>query len=212
MKESTRLRLITVAATLGIIVLFTLIFGSNPIIFVVSLWDIFTTAFQWVLKWVIGGGITAYFVVLVILLGLVYPFAGVAWLFKKTTEWSDKYTDLPRLNNRKPLSQKVFYLIYTTLNIFFALSLIGIIPIIFLKVFGFIYGFWLLCIIFGWLNKGGIKEHSEELTLIAKLMGIIGGIFLLIKIPDIVITYAIVSIFFGGLIFGLFDWIKKRNK
>ena len=74
MKESTRLRLITVAATLGIIVLFTLIFGSNPIIFVVSLWDIFTTAFQWVLKWVIGGGITAYFVVLVILLGLVYHF------------------------------------------------------------------------------------------------------------------------------------------
>ena len=98
------------------------------------------------------------------------------------------------------------------MNIFFALSLIGSIPIIFLKVFGSIYAAWLLYIIFGWLNKGGIKEHSEELTLIAKFIGIIGGIFLLFKIPDIVITYGIVSIFFGGLLFGLFDWIKNRNK
>ena len=208
MKESSRLRIITVAVTLGLIVIFSLISGSNPIIFVIGLWEILATAF----KWVIGGGIMTYFVVAIIFFGLIYPFAGVAWLFKKTTEWSDKYTNLPKLSNRKPLSKQAFYLIYIPLNIFFALSLIGGIPIIFLKVFGYIYAVWLLYIIFGWLSKGGIKEHSEELTLIAKFIGIIGGIFLLFKIPDIVITYGIVSIFFGGLLFGLFDWIKKRNK
>lgn len=208
MSKSARLRLITVAVTIGIILGFSLIFGSNPIMFVIGLWDIFATAF----KWVFSGGIIAYGIVLAIFLGLIYPFAGVAWLFKKTTEWSDKYTNLPKLSNRKPLSKKAFYLIYVPLNIFFALSLIGSIPIIFLKVFGSIYAAWLLYIIFGWLNKGGIKEHSEELTLIAKFIGIIGGIFLLFKIPDIVITYGIVSIFFGGLLFGLFGWIKNRNK
>ena len=208
MKESSRLRIITVAVTLGLIVIFSLISGSNPIIFVIGLWEILATAF----KWVIGGGIMTYFVVAIIFFGLIYPFAGVAWLFKKTTEWSDKYTNLPKLSNRKPLSKQAFYLIYIPLNIFFALSLIGVIPIIFIKVFGYIYAVWLLYIIFGWLSKGGIKEHSEELTLIAKFIGIIGGIFLLFKIPDIVITYGIVSIFFGGLLFGLFDWIKKRNK
>ena len=162
--------------------------------------------------WLFSGGIIVYAIVLAIFLGLIYPFAGVAWLFKKTTEWSDKYTNLPKLSNRSPLSKKAFYFIYMPLNIFFALSLIGVIPIIFIKVFGYIYAVWLLYIIFGWLSKGGIKEHSEELTLIAKFIGIIGGIFLLFKIPDIVITYGIVSIFFGGLLFGLFDWIKKRNK
>ena len=208
MRESARLRLITVAVTLGIIFGFSLIFGSNPIMFIIGLWNIFATAFVWLFS----GGIIVYAIVLAIFLGLVYPFAGVAWLFKKTTEWSDKYTNLPKLSNRKPLSKKAFYLIYITLNIFFALSLIGVIPIIFIKVFGYIYAVWLLYIIFGWLSKGGIKEHSEELTLIAKFIGIIGGIFLLFKIPDIVITYGIVSIFFGGLLFGLFDWIKKRNK
>ena len=208
MRESARLRLITVAVTLGIIFGFSLLFGSNPIMFVIGLWNIFATAFVWLFS----GGIIVYAIVLAIFLGLVYPFAGVAWLFKKTTEWSDKYTNLPKLSNRKPLSKKAFYLIYITLNIFFALSLIGVIPIIFIKVFGYIYAVWLLYIIFGWLSKGGIKEHSEELTLIAKFIGIIGGIFLLFKIPDIVITYGIASIFFGGLLFGLFDWIKKRNK
>ena len=208
MRESARLRLITVAVTLGIIFGFSLIFGSNPIMFVIGLWNIFATAFVWLFS----GGIIVYAIVLAIFLGLVYPFAGVAWLFKKTTEWSDKYTNLPKLSNRNPLSKKAFYLIYIPLNIFFALSLIGVIPIIFIKVFGYIYAVWLLYIIFGWLSKGGIKEHSDELTLIAKFIGIIGGIFLLFKIPDIVITYGIVSIFFGGLLFGLFDWIKKRNK
>ena len=208
MRESARLRLITVALTLGIIFGFSLIFGSNPIMFVIGLWDIFSTAFVWLFS----GGIIFYAIVLAIFLGLIYPFAGVAWLFKKTTEWSDKYTNLPKLSNRSPLSKKAFYLIYIPLNIFFALSLIGVIPIIFIKVFGYIYAIWILYIIFGWLSKGGIKEHSEELTLIAKFIGIIGGIFLLFKIPDIVITYGIVSIFFGGLLFGLFDWIKKRNK
>ena len=64
MRESARLRLITVAVTLGIIFGFSLIFGSNPIMFVIGLWNIFATAFVWLFS----GGIIVYAIVLAIFL------------------------------------------------------------------------------------------------------------------------------------------------
>ena len=153
------------------------------------------------------------------LLGLFFLSFPVLWsilLFQKTCQWSDKYTDLPKLSSTKPLKPKYGYLGFGLLLTFSALTAIEAIPLIYLKIVGILYSAWLFYILIGWLDKGGIKENADELTKIAsvlvKVIGIVGGIYILGKLPDTLFLIALFSPMVLGLLFSLFPWIKNRKK
>ena len=99
---------------------------------------------------------------------------------------------------------------------FSVLTAIEAIPLIYLKIVGILYSAWLFYILIGWLDKGGIKENADELTKIAsvlvKVIGIVGGIYILGKLPDTLFLIALFSPMVLGLLFSLSPWIKNRKK
>ena len=149
---------------------------------------------------------------------LFVPSALVVILFEKTIELSDRYTKLPRFSGRKPINQKVGITLFILFSIFISASLIGAItiPLVFLKIIGILYLAWFFCILLGWLDKGGIKANASELTTIASVIlkgiGIVGGIYILMNLPNSVVLFLI----FGPIVFGslweLFILIKNRKK
>ena len=156
------------------------------------------------------------FIGLLGLFALSFPVLGVIKLFQETCKWSDKYTNLPKLSSVKPLKSKVFLLVFGLLLTFAALTVIEAIPFIYLKVIAILYSAWLFYILLGWLDKGGIKENADDLTniasILAKGIGILGGIYILLTLPNSVVLL----LFFGPIVFGillnLFSWIKNKKK
>ena len=90
----------------------------------------------------------------VILAGLVLflPSSLALILLFKTSELSDRYTDLPKFSGRKPINRKVFYIFFVLFSAFLTSSILGLVPLIFLKVVGIIYGFWAVHIFVRWLS------------------------------------------------------------
>ena len=156
------------------------------------------------------------FIGLLGLFALSFPVLGVIKLFQETCKWSDKYTNLPKISSAKPLKSKVFILVFGLLLTFAALTVIEAIPFIYLKVIAILYSAWLFYILLGWLDKGGIKENADDLTTIASILakgiGIVGGIYILLNLPNNVVLL----LFFGPMVFGillnLFSWIKNKKK
>ena len=91
---------------------------------------------------------------MVILAGLVLflPSSLALILLLKTSELSDRYTDLPKFSGRKPINKKVFYVYFVLFSAFLTSSILGLVPLIFLKVVGIIYGFWAVHIFVRWLS------------------------------------------------------------
>ena len=155
-------------------------------------------------------------IVMIVGLFLFVPSVLVVILFEKTIELSDRYTKLPRFSGRKPINQKVGITLFILFSIFISASLVGVIPLVFLKIIGILYLPWIFYILLGWLDKGGIKANASELTTIASVIlkgvGILGGIYILINLPNSVVLF----LFFGPMVFGLlwnlFIWIKNRKK
>ena len=149
---------------------------------------------------------------------LFLPSSLVVILFGKTFELSDRYTKLPKFSGRKPINRKVGIALFILFSIFVSSSLLGAIsiPLVFLKIIGILYATWIFYILLGWLDKGGIKANAGELTTIAsgilKVIGILGGIYILVNLPSSVVLFLI----FGPIVFGslwnLFIWIKNRKK
>ena len=146
---------------------------------------------------------------------LFLPSSLVVILFGKTFELSDRYTKLPKFSGRKPINQKVGIALFILFSIFVSSSLVGAIPFVFLKIIGILYSAWIFYILIGWLDKGGIKANADELTTIASVIlkgiGIIGGIYILVNLPNSVVLF----LFLGPIVFGslwnLFIWIKNRK-
>jgi len=137
-------------------------------------------------------------------------------LFVKTSELSDRYTKLPKFSGRKPINRKVGIALFILFSIFVSSSLVGLIPFVFLKIIGILYTAWFLYILLGWLDKGGIKANASELTTIASVIlkgiGILGGIYILMNLPNYVVLFLIFGPIVFGLLWNLFIWIKNRKK
>ena len=155
-------------------------------------------------------------IVLAVGLFLFVPSSLVVILFGKTFELSDRYTKLPRFRGRKPINQKVGIALFILFSIFVSSSLVGAIPFVFLKIIAILYAAWIFYILLGWLDKGGIKANAGELTTIAsgilKVIGIIGGIYILVNLPNTVVSFLIFGPIVFGLLWNLFIWIKNRKK
>ena len=147
---------------------------------------------------------------------LAYILSYLIKLFQKTCKWSDRYTNLPKLSSVRPLTKEIFIPLFTLLLAFASFTLLGKIPLIYSKVIGISYAAWLFYIFLGWLDQGGIGENADKLTevvsFIVKCIGVVGGIYILINLPNSVALF----LFFGPMVFGLlanlFFWIKKRKK
>ena len=156
------------------------------------------------------------FIGLIALVFLAGILSSLIQLFQKTCKWSDRYTNLPKLSSVKPLTKKVFIPFFVLLLAFATFTLLGKIPLIYSKVIGISYIAWLFYILLGWLDKGGIKANARELTTIASVIlkgiGIVGGIYILVNLPNSVVLF----LFFGPIVFGLLwnllIWIKNRKK
>ena len=125
---------------------------------------------------------------------------------------------MPKFSGRKPINRKVGIALFILFSIFVSSSLVGAIaiPFVFLKIIGILYLAWIFYILLGWLDKGGIKANASELTTIASVIlkgiGIVGGIYILVNLPNSVVIF----LFLGPIVFGslwnLFIWIKNRKK
>ena len=71
-------------------------------------------------------------------------------LFVKTAELSDRYTPLPKFKGRKPINKKLGIALFILFSFFITSSLFGLIPSVFLKIIGVIYGFWAIQIFVHW--------------------------------------------------------------
>ena len=155
-------------------------------------------------------------IVLAVGLFLFVPSSLVVILFGKTFELSDRYTKLPKFGGRKPINQKLGIALFILFSIFVSSSLVGAIPFVFLKIIGILYSAWIFYILLGWLDKGGIKANAGELTTIAsgilKVIGIIGGIYILVNLPNSVVLFLIFGPIVFGLLWNLLIWIKNRKK
>ena len=155
-------------------------------------------------------------VVFLAIIVLFFPSTLFLQLFLKTSELSDRYTKLPKFGGRKSINQKLGIALFILFSIFVSSSLVGAIPLIFLKIIGILYSAWVFYILLGWLDKGGIKANARELTTIASVIlkgiGIVGGIYILVNLPNSVVLF----LFFGPIVFGLLwnllIWIKNRKK
>ena len=101
-------------------------------------------------------------------------------------------------------------------SFFITASLVGLIPLVFLKIIGILYLAWIFYILLGWLDKGGIKANAGEITTIASVVlkgiGILGGIYILMNLPNSVVSFLIFGPIVFGLLWNLFIWIKNRKK
>ena len=147
---------------------------------------------------------------------LFFPSTLVLTLFVETSKLSDRYTKLPKFSGRKPINQKVGIALFILFSIFVSSSLVGAIPYVFLKIIGILYAAWIFYILLGWLDKGGIKANAGELTTITsgilKVIGIIGGIYILMNLPNSVVSFLIFGPIVFGLFWNLFIWIKNKKK
>ena len=172
----------------------------------------------WKIVQVLGLIIGSITIVLVVGLFLFTPPILLLQLFVKTTELSDRYTKLPKFSGRKPINRKVGYALFILFSIFVSSSLLGAIsiPLVFLKIIGILYSTWIFYILLGWLDKGGIKANAGEITTITSVVlkgiGILGGIYILMNLPNSVVSFLIFGPIVFGLLWNLFIWIKNRKK
>jgi len=97
------------------------------------------------------------FIALMGLFALSFPVVGVIGLVQETANFSDKYTNLPRLSTIKPLKKKVFFSMFGLLLSFAVLLALEVISYFYLKIIGIIYLAWVFIIFMGWAIRGKRK-------------------------------------------------------